>query len=74
MIASPNTIVYPLTMVIEFTDAPITDVAVTAVHSVCCLTVRAEGIRIKFFNKLLELKIGHTPDVAWIEESCFTVT
>ena len=61
-------------MVIEFSNAPVANIAMAAIHSVGRLTIRAKGIGIKFFDELLELEVWHAPDIAGIEESCFDIT
>lgn len=70
MIPPTDAIIYPLAMMVEFTDASIANVTMPTVQRVCSLTVGTECIWIHFLYKFLELKFWHTSNVAWIIKSC----
>lgn len=68
MVSLANTIVYPLTMVVKFVYAPITNVAMPRILGVNGLTIRTETLGIIFLHKFVKVKSFNMLDMSGVQE------
>lgn len=70
MIISSYAIINPVTVMVKFTNAFITNITMATIKRVRCLTIGTQGIGVHFLNKFLKLQIWYTSNVAWIIKCC----